>query len=90
MGRTFRRSYERQKIGKTRNIKIIGWDTDNDAIEISIQHAINAQVDNLSLLSKRFYKIEEEDIPQEKTMSYRSSSWYKVENSSIVNLSCNG
>jgi 23S rRNA (guanine2445-N2)-methyltransferase / 23S rRNA (guanine2069-N7)-methyltransferase len=81
-------AYERQKIGKTRNIKIIGWDTDNDAIEISVQHAINAQVEQfITFEQKDFTKIEEEDIPQGENYVVTDPPYgIRLENSSIVNL----
>ena len=57
-------AYERERIGRQKNIQLIGWDRDNKAIRITKKLAENAHVDNyISLEKKNFTTIEEEDIP---------------------------
>lgn len=58
-------AHERERIGRQKNIQLIGWDRDNKAIRVSKKLAENAHVDNFITLEKKdFTTIEEEDIPE--------------------------
>lgn len=57
-------AYERQKNGMLRDIKIIAWDNDIEALRLSRQHAKNAGVDKFITFEKKdFTQITEADVP---------------------------
>lgn len=58
-------AYERQKIGMQRDVRIIGWDNDPEAIRLCRLHAKNAGLESvLSFELKDFTSITEEDVPE--------------------------
>ena len=58
-------SYERQEAGMNRNIRIIGWDIDREAIRLSMEHAKRARMDKfIKFERKAFTTITEADVPE--------------------------
>lgn len=58
-------AFERQKNGMQRELRILAWDNDIEALRLSRQHAKNAKIERfISFDTKDFTRITEADVPE--------------------------